>query len=404
MTSFWFITAVLILFVYLLFWWNLRRPPQLTTDPMVSANLTVHRQRRRELKRELAEGKIEQQEYEQLLAELDRELLDLLPQQLGESRFPPFRGITPIFISLGILPLAALALYFSLGRPDLLRAPGITTAQSRQESQTTPPSLEEAIAKIRQRLQGHPQDLEGWILLARSYQATGRLQKALKAYHKALVLAPDNPDLQVRYAEALAQSRNGDLSGDPERLLRKVLATHPHHPYALWLGGMAALQQGDHDQARHDWQRLLSQMPPGSKARQQLVAMMVKAGMSPGESPPAPAAPKLQVTVSLSPRLATRADPNEPVFIFAKAAEGPSMPLAIVRKRVKDLPVTVTLDDSMAMMPPMKLSRFPRVVLGARVAKSGNAKGAPGDLEGWSEPVQIGQTKNHRLVIDQIRS
>jgi cytochrome c-type biogenesis protein CcmH len=108
------------------------------------------------------------------------------------------------------------------------------------------------------------------------------------------------------------------------------------------------------------------------------------------DSAATPAAAGLTVTVSLSPVLAKKAAPNDVVFIFARAAHGPRMPLAIVRRQVKDLPTTVVLDDSLGMLPEMKLSSVPEVVVVARVSKSGNASARAGDLEGMSAPVKTG--------------
>ncbi len=404
MTAFWLTAAALILAAYLLFWWTLRKPPRLSAEADLEANLAAHRQRRRELARELNDGKIDREQYEQLLAELDRDLLELSDKAATEDK-PSHRGMMSVFAVLATMPLAAMALYFSLGRPDLLD--GRTT----QTQSPTPPSLESAIAKIEARLKQHPDDLEGWVLLARSYQATRQADKALEAYRQALKLAPDHPDIQVRYAEALAQSRGGDLSGEPEKILQEVLKRYPDHPYALWLAGMAALHAGDRANAQRHWERLLAQMPQGSEPRRQLTAMMRKAGLAVPETDGEPAGQTaaggsaVQVTVRLDPKLAAKAEPDDPVFIFARAAEGPPMPLAIVRKQVRDLPVTVTLDDSLAMMPQMKLSRFSKVLIGARVAKSGNAKGAPGDLEGWTRPVTLGQDESSvTVVITQVRS
>ena len=404
MTAFWLTAAALILAAYLLFWWTLRKPPRLSPEADLEANLAAHRQRRRELTRELNDGKIDREQYEQLLAELDRDLLELSDRSAAEAK-PSYQGMVPVFAVLATMPLAAMALYFTLGRPDLL------DGRTAQAQGPTPPSLETAIAKIEARLKQHPDDLEGWVLLARSYQATGQTAKAVEAYRKALKLAPEHPDIQVRYAEALAQSRGGDLSGEPEKILQEVLKRHPDHPYALWLAGMAALHAGDRAAAQRHWERLLAQMPPGSEPRRQLTAMMRKAGLAVPETATKPAGQAaaggaaVQVTVRLDPKLAAEAKPDDPVFIFARAAQGPPMPLAIVRKQVRDLPVTVTLDDSLAMIPQMKLSRFSKVVIGARVAKSGNAKGAPGDLEGWTAPVAVGQDKDSvTVVITQVRS
>ncbi|MHB1141884.1 MAG: c-type cytochrome biogenesis protein CcmI/CycH [Sulfuricaulis sp.] len=117
----------------------------------------------------------------------------------------------------------------------------------------------------------------------------------------------------------------------------------------------------------------------------------------------AAAATALRVTVSLSPALAGKAAPDDVVFIFARPATGPRMPLAIVRKQVRDLPVTVALDDSQGMSPQMKLSTAPEVVVVARVTKSGMADARDGDLEGVSAPVASG-TRAISISIDKVLS
>jgi cytochrome c-type biogenesis protein CcmH len=95
-------------------------------------------------------------------------------------------------------------------------------------------------------------------------------------------------------------------------------------------------------------------------------------------------------TVSLTPALRKLADPEDTVFIFARAGEGSRVPLAILRKQVKDLPYSYRLDDSLSMSPAAKLSLAKTVVIGARVSKTGQAAPQPGDFEGLSGPVSVG--------------
>ncbi|GAB4363502.1 MAG: c-type cytochrome biogenesis protein CcmI [Methylohalobius crimeensis] len=399
MTIFWLVAAGLVLLAYALFWWSLRRPPKVDDQAQLNANLNVHRSRRLELEQERREGKLSSREFDQLVTELDRELLDAASPRTEIERAEGFQGLTAVTATLAILPLIALALYFGLGRPDLIGA-GAKSAPS----QNVPDSLQAGIERLKQRLRDNPDDPRGWMLLARSFQAMNRLDEAQNAYEQALHLVPEDLDLKARYAEVLAQRQQGDLRGKPLQLVREILDADPNHPYALWLSGLAALHAGDREQARRHWQALLDQMPPGSSAAEQLRAMITKAGLSLDAQPTATATVQVRAKVQLAPDLLSHATPEDQVYIFARAAQGPPMPLAIVRKRVKDLPVTVILDDSMAMMPQMKLSNFDRIVLGARVAKSGNAKGAPGDLEGWTNPVSIDDDDPHVIVIDEVRS
>jgi hypothetical protein len=134
----------------------------------------------------------------------------------------------------------------------------------------------------------------------------------------------------------------------------------------------------------------------------------------PNDHPPMPAeagqgqrtanapARSIKVTVRLNPALAGKAAPGDTVFIFARAAQGPKMPLAIVRKQVRDLPITVTLDDSLAMVPDMNISNFPQLVIGARISKSGNAVSQPGDLEGYAPPLKSGSVTSVEVVIASV--
>jgi cytochrome c-type biogenesis protein CcmH len=158
---------------------------------------------------------------------------------------------------------------------------------------------------------------------------------------------------------------------------------------------------------RH-WEKAV-QLAPGGEMAQQIQggideARRLAGGAAPAAAtatPAAPAAPapatppalpgtSVSGTVTLAPALAAKARPDDILFVFARAAEGPRMPLAILRKQVKDLPFSFTLDDSMAMTPTMRLSSTPRVVVGARISARGDATPQPGDLQGYSVPVAPG--------------
>jgi cytochrome c-type biogenesis protein CcmH len=138
------------------------------------------------------------------------------------------------------------------------------------------------------------------------------------------------------------------------------------------------------------WQRSAEAAPVADRAT---VPAMKKSSTKAGAT--------LKVAVSLSPAVAKQAAPDDVVFVFARAVNGPRMPLAIVRKQVKDLPATIVLEDSQGMGSGMTLSSAPEVIVVARVSKSGMANAQNGDLEGMSAPVKKG-TKSISISIANV--
>jgi cytochrome c-type biogenesis protein CcmH len=185
------------------------------------------------------------------------------------------------------------------------------------------------------------------------------------------------------------------LAGNPEKLLERALQIDPKNAKALALAGTAAFNRGDFAGAAARWERMLPLVPADSEdarvIRENVELAKAKAGT----------AAKLAGTVSLSPQLKGRASPEDTVFIFARAAEGPRVPLAVLRMKVRDLPASFSLDDSMAMAPGTRLSGFARVVVGARISRSGNAAPQPGDLQGSSAPV-ANDAAGVKVVIDGV--
>jgi cytochrome c-type biogenesis protein CcmH len=305
----------------------------------------------------------------------------------------------------------ALAGYAWKGSPGALM--GTTdSAQTAADGKPAPHAVgAEQIAamteKLAERLKSRPDDVEGWSMLARSYSVLGRHAEALKAYEKALSLRKDDPTLLADYADSMAVNNNSDLTGEPMKLVERALKLDPKNLKALYLAGTQAFNTKDYTSAVQIWEKMVAVSPPGNVFAQQVEPAIVEArrlaGMPPAAKPldasPADnAAPTaagggvVSGTVTLSPALAKQAQPEDTVFVFARAAEGSRMPLAILRKQVKDLPLNFTLNDSMAMSPASALSTASKVIVGARVSKSGNAMAQPGDLAGQSAVVSVGAT------------
>jgi cytochrome c-type biogenesis protein CcmH len=263
------------------------------------------------------------------------------------------------------------------------------------------------VAKLAAHVEKNPGDAKGWALLARSYYVMARYSDAAGAYARAVALVPGDADLLADYADALGMTQPQRLQGQPLELVQRALAIDPDHWKALALAGTAAFDRKDYREAIAYWERLRRVVPADSQIGRSAEASIAEAHELAGATAAATAAPKAGTPsgarvagrVSLAPALAAQTAPGDTVFIFARAASGPPMPLAVLRKRVRDLPVDFALDDSMAMAPSLKLSGVAEVVVGARVSRSGNATPQAGDLQGLSKPVKVGAT-GVAVVID----
>jgi cytochrome c-type biogenesis protein CcmH len=278
---------------------------------------------------------------------------------------------------------------------------------------TGSPEFQEMIDRLAERLKTDGKDVNSWMLLGRTYLQTEQYDKAVDTLSHALQLAPDNIDLKAAYAEALGESLGGEFTGEPAKIAAEILAVNPKHRNALWLAGAGAAQSGETPGAIAYLERLRAEFPkdsPDDKNLSKIIGELKGAGQSePAETTGAAAAElpatgeqkAIQVKVALAPALKSKAAPDDVVFIFAKAASGPPMPLAIVRKKVKELPVEVTLDDSMAMVQGMNLSAFDQLILGARISKTGQALPKPGDLQGLSKPTAIQNGEHYSVEISE---
>jgi cytochrome c-type biogenesis protein CcmH len=264
--------------------------------------------------------------------------------------------------------------------------------------------FQEMTEKLAARMRENPNDAEGWMMLGRAYRALERFQESSDAFRKAVALAPDNADLLADLAETLALGTGRTLAGEPTRLLERALKLDPDNDKVLALSGSAAFERKDYKAAIRHWEALLTHPSVSDELAQGLRTGIAEArALSTGKKTIAakPAPGRVSGTVTLDSALRARAAPDDTVFVYARAAQGPRMPLAIVKMQVKDLPYNFSLDDSMAMMPEMKLSAFTEVIVGARVSKSGSAKPAAGDLEGASATVSPG-ANGVKVAINQV--
>ena len=382
-----------------------------------ATNVAILRDQLRELDADLDAGTMPRDRYDQAKQELlQRALEESKSVEAVAAKAPQSAAWTAAVLG-STLPIAALLLYLALGNHDAF-APLAVQSKPAGEHKVTRQDIEALAEKLAAKLKDDPANVDGWVMLARTYQALDRNEDSARAFDRAVALLPDNADLLADYADLLA-TIDGGFREKSVQLIEQALKADPRHWKALALAGTAAFNRKDYKTAVGYWERMKATVPPTSPLAGSIDASIaearelggLKAAAAPAAPLPAtPAAPpaataasagaRIAGTVQLAPALAGKVSPTDTVYIFARAVDGPRMPLAILKKQAKDLPVTFALDDSMAMTPSLALSNFPSVVVGARVSKSGSATPQSGDLEGLSSAVKLGAT-GLAVVIDR---
>ncbi|MFZ2171885.1 MAG: c-type cytochrome biogenesis protein CcmI [Methylococcaceae bacterium] len=398
------IVSVLILSAFLLILPPLWRKQVAQADDLDQRNILIAQHRLAELKENRRSGGLSQAQYEEQLADLEQALSDDLDIKSHVSPAQS-QGRWMVYLLVIGIPLLAGSLYLSLGN---YQAISHSAEMSIDPDALKLAEINKMVNGLADKLKNNPDDAQGWLMLGRSYKVLEQYPKAVDAFANAYRLLGNQAEVMLLYADAIAYTSDKNLAGKPTELIFKALALEPDNMNALWLGGMAKAQQGDAVAAVKLWKKLEALLPPGSDAQQEIQGLLAKIESEATKAAAQPESTRqanapsvaIDVQVSLAPELQKSASPGDTVFIYAQALAGPKMPLAIVRKQVSDLPLTVSLNDSMAMMPNMKLSNFANVKLLARVSKSGNAISQPGDLIGVIEHVALADKKTHTIVIN----
>jgi cytochrome c-type biogenesis protein CcmH len=403
--------------------WHASRPTEQGQErAQVMSHVAVYREHLAELERELAQGSLDQAGFDLSHEELTQRLLEDAPPPQQSAPSMSTKPKRPKMLLAGmavVIPAMAFAMYFMVGTPMALDPQ--LTAQASGDEQITPERLATMAEQLAQRLEKEPNNAEGWVMLGRIQRALARYDDADAALQKALSLAR-NDDVLIERAEVLAQKNNGSFKGEPWAIINLVLKADPMHGNALLLAGSAAFSESRFKEALAYWEKVRSTLPPASpdaaalaeaidQARERLgmpplkpASNMANAPASAGVLSAKPASDgteRITGRVSIDPGLAAKVSPQDTVFIYANASEGPRMPLAIIRTTVDKLPYDFVLDDSLAMNPQMKLSQVTAVMVRARISKSGNAMPQAGDFGASVGPVTPGSATALQLTISQ---
>lgn len=394
-TLFWVIVAGLILAALAILLPALLKKQAPVDDDHQQRNINIARQRLAELKQQLQEGVLTQTQFDEQYTELQLILNDdIEAAKVVQPSNQQGRWIIPILAA--VIPCLSLLVYLLLGDSNAVNKAELQANQSKAVE-----NIAQMIGKLEQRLQQQPDDIEGWKMLGRSYTYLQQYQQAADVYAKLYRLQPDDSEVQLQYANNLAMARGGRMAGEPAQLIKQVLDKQPDNGTALWLGGMAKAEEGDLKTAQQYWQKLATLLPANSEPLQQVQQMLDAVEAELAKSTHAIASADIQVSVDIDPALKSKLAANTTVFVYAQAVTGPKIPLAIVKKQLAELPITLVLNDSMAMQPSTHLGEFQQLRIVARVSQSGQAMSRPGDLIGSTDVSQPFADKVVRVFIDQ---
>lgn len=410
MILFWLICAALLvvamLFVALPLW---RGRSINNAVERSAANLQILRDQLAELDTDLKNGLLAPDQYAQSKRELESRVLAEVA--LNEQVETPISAHPHRILAVGLsvmLAILSVGVYLAVGTPKafLLANPHVGVSNPDERTRA-----ENAISILEQKVKADPTDITSLAMLARSYMEAERYTESAKAYAELVKLVPNEAWVWVDYADAVAMAQGQTLRGKPTEYLNKALALDPNSMKGLALAGSAAMERGDFAEAIQHWEKLRAQLSPDSEEARMIDEGLAEArqrlaqGKEGNTANPiatvTPGKERISGEVTLAATLKNKFSPDDTVFVLARAAQGPKMPLAILRKKVRDLPITFELDDSMAMTPQMKLSNFDQVVIVARISRAGTAMPAAGDAEGSSQPLSPG-SKNVKVTIDHV--
>ena len=388
------------------------------------SNLKINEEKIKELDLDLQEGRIDHDLYKVAREELDKELLIDIPVENQETaalhyttaarRHPTMALVVSVFI-----PMVAFLLYLQLG---MHVASDDTFAAKQAPAEQQPPSVEEMAIKLEAHIEKNGGNAQEWTMLARAHKHLAKYDLAAKAFSVALEQDAENAQLMLETAEVMALVNNRTFTPEAIALVEKAYALEPDNANVLWFSGVSAYQAGQYQVAID---RLLQLLPLArteedvmksvisivAKSREQLIASgqempeleeMLGVKEQVVEAATTPVGTTLTVFVDIDDAVRNQFDSSDSVFVYAKAKQGPRMPLAVKRMTLAELPATVVLDDSMAMMEGMNLSSFDNLEISARVTKSGSAISQSGDYIGSKDVANKNEQVTLNLIVDTL--
>ena len=424
-TNFWLISVVLCLAAagFVLIPLFRHRPTDDGQADRSLLNVELYRERLAELEKNQLEDEITAEQFASLKLELEQNLLSETAMRdegnpetaVGNAMSgAQSRKIPKLVLTAALLvPLFAVTAYSDFG----LSWGAINDLEIASQFKTTSPhdndGMRGSILRLAKRLENQPENHDGWFLLGQSYMNLGEFEKSAGAYQHLLEKFPEDAGLSGYYAEALFLADDRKMTARVSKAIDAAYSLNPQNVAMLEIKAMNAFRAGELGVAVTLFEKALATGVEGERAGliQQAIARL-RAELGNKAPPPVTPAGPVAPLANNAPAAATKAadsrsapirsvqllvevadtvesNPNDSVFVYAKANAGPPMPLAVERMRVADLPRLVTLDETMGMMQGMSLANFDAVILVARISSSGIANTSPDDFQAASGVVDI---------------
>lgn len=412
--------SCLLLAVLTAFWllWPLRGKVLDAGQSSRALSARVYRERLQELNADHMASRIDADTYAVLKLELDRGLLADADSTADTPAAParPVRGLALAVLIL--LPLLSFGLYYGYflnagvardleNQASLSQTLDLVLAGQPPAAGSDRHSLQDFMRALQRRVQQDPHNAEAWMTLGVGFLQAQDMGPAKVALARAAELRPDDIQIVMTYAQASIMSQQGPMDASVRALLARILHDQPDHQGALLMLGVGSLRGGDRATALTALTHLqtLRVAAPGtapgdSDADQRIAQLLAEAGSDPAA---AAAGMRVEIEVTLTPELARQLPPDATVFIFARALQGPPMPVAAIRRPAAQFPLRVTMTDADSLTPERLLSQQQDLVLQARISSTGSATPAAGDWEAVAVPVGKGSQGLVRLRISQVR-
>lgn len=406
-TELWAAIGFMVLIALLILWWPYARNSQIkaqSNNARNEANKDSYLTSLEKIDTQRAENRINQQEYDELKTELGRKLLQEASDSSEQLEVKPHSMLFPIILS-GLLASASIYMYLNIGESQHLEQAMAQNAKAKSQQE----KYQQALSLLEEKVAQNPNNSEMLFNLAHFYISAQQFDNAIASFKKLITMVGEHAEFIGPQAQALYYKNNQQMTDEVKQLIEQALALDPNDVSTLVLVGMDNFVNGNYGQAIVVWQRVVNNDRPGTdidaltnaiaNAKQRL-AMTGQA--MPEIETPVVSTSGVDVDVTISDELADSFTPEQTIFIYAIALEGPRMPLAAIKLTAGDLPLSIRLDDSRAMTPAAKISQHKQVRLFAVVSKSGSPGIKSGDLHGMIEKADIDAQQPYQLVIDKV--